>query len=217
MLGTVLEKIIDKTRSPLGSEMYQLAQKIKGLEVTSADAVLADPWLACHTPADLDELRMATQYLFTPQPDYVPLPSAETALSLGSFSTSARAKLAVEEQFEAYLRFVNTRMGYWRVFWVGARLALETGLVVGDVITEVDGTCPARWQQRFGAFYSEMLLTVAGKGLISVRRTRVVRPVETERVVPDWERFRQNLFASFKQWPDNGTFNRQQLLTAFIR
>jgi hypothetical protein len=36
MLGIVLEKIIDKTSSPFGSEMYQLAQKIKGLEVTSA-------------------------------------------------------------------------------------------------------------------------------------------------------------------------------------
>ncbi len=88
---------------------------------------------------------------------------------------------------------------------------------MGDVITEVDGACPAGWKQHVGEFNSEMLLNVAGKGLISVRRTRAVRPVAAERVVPDWERFRQHLFASFKPWPDLGTFTRQQLLAVYVR
>ena len=223
MLGTTLDKIIKLTRSPAESEMHQLAQRIKSLEVTTVEDVLADPWLAAHTPADLDELRMATLYLFTPQPDVMALASSATASRRGRFPTAAAASVAVAEQFEADLGFVDTRRGCWRVFRVGADVAQETGqeirLAVGDVITEVDGASPDRdyWQQRAGEFYSEMRLAVQGKGPIAVRSTRAVRLEEAERAVPDWERFRQHLFASFKPWPDLGTFNRQQLLAVYVR
>ena len=221
MLGRALEQIITDTRYPDGSEMHQLAQRIKSLEVTTVEAVLEDPWLAAHTPADLDELRMATLYLFTPQPDSMALPSAAAASGSrrGLPPTAAAAPVAVAEQFEADLCFVDTGRERWRVFRVEAAVAQETGLAVGDIITEVDGASPKRdfWQQRAGEFYSEMRLAVEGKGLIAVRRTRAVRPEEAEQAVPDWERFRQHLFASPRPWPADGTFSRQQLLSDFIR
>jgi hypothetical protein len=219
MLGSALEKIINCTRpnpeSNVGKEMCELVQKIKSLELRSADALLNHPWLAAHTPEDLDELRMATLYLFTPRPESLALPSAATASRRGHLPKAAAT--AVAEQFEADLNFVNTRRGNWRVFRVGDAVARETQLAVGDVITEVDGSSPDGWQQRTGVFYSEMRLAVRGKGLITVRRTRAVQPEVAERVVPDWERFRQHLFASLIPWPASGTFPRQQLLANFIR
>ena len=205
MLGTALAKIasyLEQSMNPAAelAGMKGLVNRITLLEVTNVQELLEDPWLRDAGPGDLDELRLLSHPLF---------------LTCSSLSSHPEQKQAAADRFLADVGLVDTGLGYWRVFRVGAEV---TGLSLGDKVLKVDGKEPKNQPEQAGAFYSEMSLLVDEQP----RRTVTMRRTVLEQVAvaePDWERFRRYLVTdgAGRGWPADGRFHLEQLRTTFVR